>query len=465
MTRVAVLFYRLGPYHLARLRTVGRCLDVTAIEYAKVDTTYGWNVVHGADGFRRVTLFQDDTFENAKVAVVQARIGQALAEARPEVVAIPGWGDRCSLAALHWCVQNRVPTVVMSDSTIWDKKRRWWKESIKRQIVRQFGAGFVAGTPHVSYLEWLGMPPERVSTGFDAVDNSHFGEKAAEAREQRSEVRRKYALPERYFLTVSRFVDSKNLTRLVQAYASYREREKAEMLKGEGGGGKAETLKGESTSPQPSPQSGEGVAPISDLRPLTSDLCSPSSAPWHLVLLGDGPLRSDLCRLISDLSLQDCVLLPGFKQYAELPAYYGLAGAFILPSLPNETWGLVVNEAMASGLPVMVSSACGCAQDLVREGVNGFIFDPFDIEQLAQLMLKLSALTRPSGHPLPSDGRGAGGEGGLGEMGRASSRIISEWGLDRFAEGLSAAVGKATEAGPAHPNAAQRALLQALLWR
>ena len=108
------------------------------------------------------------------------------------------------------------------------------------------------------------------------------------------------------------------------------------------------------------------------------------------MLLGDGPLKSDLCRLISDLGLQHSVLLPGFKQYPELPAYYGLASAFVHAST-TEQWGLVVNEAMASGLPVLVSNRCGCAADLVQEGVNGFTFDPFNVEQLAQLMFQISA--------------------------------------------------------------------------
>ena len=123
-----------------------------------------------------------------------------------------------------------------------------------------------------------------------------------------------------------------------------------------------------------------------------SELCPPPSAPWSLVLLGDGPLKSDLCRLISDLRLDACVHLPGFKQYHELPVYYGLASAFVHAST-TEQWGLVVNEAMASGLPVLVSNRCGCAQDLVKEGVNGFTFDPCNVEQLAQLMLKFQRST------------------------------------------------------------------------
>src|SRR5438034_9827058 len=83
------------------------------------------------------------------------------------------------------------------------------------------------------------------------------------------------------------------------------------------------------------------------------------------------------------------VHLPGFKQYEELPIFYGLADAFIHASI-SEPWGLVVNEAMASGLPVLVSIACGCEGDLVKEKVNGFSFNPVRFGKIAQLMLDLT---------------------------------------------------------------------------
>jgi glycosyltransferase involved in cell wall biosynthesis len=212
-------------------------------------------------------------------------------------------------------------------------------------------------------------------------------------------------LPGHFFLASARFVEKKNLPRLLQAYARYRE-----------------------------------LALPSDLRPLTS-------APWSLVLLGDGPLKADLCHLIAKLSLQDSVLLPGFKQYDELPSYYAQAQAFIHAST-TEQWGLVVNEAMASGLPVLVSNRCGCAHDLVQDGVNGFTFDPRDVEQMAQLMLKISAFNFP-----------------LSEFGAASRKIISEFGPDRFASGLQQAVATALRAPPPKPTIIDRLLLRLLLLR
>jgi glycosyltransferase involved in cell wall biosynthesis len=112
----------------------------------------------------------------------------------------------------------------------------------------------------------------------------------------------------------------------------------------------------------------------------------------------------------------------GFRQVEENPVFYALADAFILPSLWEE-WGLVVNEAMASGLPVIVSKTAGCATDLVQEGVNGFTFDPGNVEQLAQLMRQISALKSFR----------------LSEFGDASRKIISNWGCDVFAHNANRA--------------------------
>ncbi|MBK8934854.1 MAG: glycosyltransferase family 4 protein [Chloroflexi bacterium] len=108
--------------------------------------------------------------------------------------------------------------------------------------------------------------------------------------------------------------------------------------------------------------------------------------PWRLVILGDGEERENLEEFISGYQI-DGVTLAGFRQIEELPIYYGLANAFIHPAL-QEQWGLVVNEAMACGLPVFVSEKCGCAYDLIHPGENGYTFDPGSISQISDLMLQ-----------------------------------------------------------------------------
>src|SRR5207249_5035240 len=153
-----------------------------------------------------------------------------------------------------------------------------------------------------------------------------------------------------YFLASARFVEKKNLTSLIRAYAEYRDR-----LKGIG-----------VTDP------------------------GYKGAPWDLVLLGDGPLRETLNAQLSTLNLHSHVHLPGFKQYDELPVYYALANAFVHAST-TEQWGLVVNEAIASGLPVIVSERCGCVPELVQG--NGFTFDPMDEHELASLLFRMATLS------------------------------------------------------------------------
>ncbi len=107
---------------------------------------------------------------------------------------------------------------------------------------------------------------------------------------------------------------------------------------------------------------------------------------WGLVLIGDGPQRQALARQAA--GVPGVQLLP-WQQYEQLPAYYGLASGFILPSL-SEPWGVVVNEAMDSGLPVLLSRRCGCLPELCWKGINGYDFDPNDEPGMAQLMHTLS---------------------------------------------------------------------------
>ena len=261
-------------------------------------------------------------------------------------------------------------------------------------------AGLVGGQPHAEYLSRLGMARERIFQGYDAVDNEYFARNASEVLSRKEEIRKKHGLPENYFLASARFVDKKNLLNLVRAYGQYRESAKKDGRK--------------------------------------------QSEIWHLVLLGDGPLKSEICNLVASLGLQQYVLMPGFKQYNELPEFYALAKVFIHASTV-EQWGLVVNEAMASGLPVLVSNRCGCAQNMVQEGVNGYTFDPYDPKRMAEMMSRISS----PGFPLSG-------------FGSASSCIIAEWSPTRFASGLSQAIKAASDAPRVAMGAFDRLLLQLL---
>ncbi len=428
--KAAVIFDNFGPYHLARLQAAASTCDLLAIQVHARSAEYAWEsgATFGREkagdtgptadegGDREVfsgqmkratmlTLLEANISRDVAQSELEPRLKRALNEFQPGVVFIPGWSSAAAFAALQWCVRQRVPVVSMSESTAWDAARSAWREAVKRRIAGLCSAALVGGSPHADYMVTLGMPREHVFLGYDAVDNGYFAAKAAAIRKQKPATRNQFGFPETYFLASARFIEKKNLFRLLQAYARYR------------------------------------------------TLCENSVArgrvvPWSLVLLGDGPLRPALTSQLSTLRLNGHVLMPGLKQYRDLPVYCGLAGAFIHAST-IEQWGLVVNEAMASGLPVLVSNRCGCAPDLVQEGINGFTFDPYNVEELAELMLKVSSF-----QPLE-----------LSAWGEASRRIISGWGPDRFANGLKQAMECALRVGPARPKLLQRIILNALILR
>jgi 1,2-diacylglycerol 3-alpha-glucosyltransferase len=322
-------------------------------------------------------------------------LSRALDRVRPAVVCINGWSSGGALEALRWSLRNGARVIVMSESTAIDELRRWFKERVKRRVLALCSAALVGGAPHVSYLESLGVPRNRIFDGYDVVDNEHFQAAAEAARRDPSATRARLGLPDRYFLAVSRFERKKNLPRILQAYAEYRRL----------AGGSA----------------------------------------WDLALLGDGELRPALAQLTSSLGLDGSVRMPGFASYADLPAWYALSQCFIHAST-TEQWGLVVNEAMASGAPVLVSNRCGCCSDLVREGRNGYSFDPFDAGALAGLMRRYQCE-----------------DGALGGMAAAGSSLIREWGPPRFARNLSLAAEAALGTSPHGVSLPERALLAALV--
>jgi glycosyltransferase involved in cell wall biosynthesis len=364
----------LGYYHHVRFEALARRLSgVTVVEVCGASEFAEFKLrAAESSHYELMTYHPDLMFEQVATVEVRRIARQTLAKLRPDVVCVPGWSSPLALAALQWCARRATPAIVTSDSQYGDERRVWWKEAIKRATVAAYSAALVAGQSHREYLAMLGMPRERIFQGFDVVDNDHFMRGADAARAAADRTRAALNLPRHFFLASSRFIPKKNLAGVIRAFAAYRQRSGA--------------------------------------------------AAWDLIILGDGPLRGELESLARELKLTDKVQMPGFKAYDELPAYYGLAGALVHAST-TEQWGLVVNEALAAGAPVLVSDRCGCAAELVAAGKNGYTFDPNDTPALTNLMSQVSA---------PDCDRAA--------LGAASRQIVAQWGPDAFASGMIKAI-------------------------
>src|SRR6266404_3439855 len=229
---VAVVFHHIGPYHHTRLNAAADRLTVTGVEWS-AKAYDPWGEADPPARYHKVSLFSESTEKHPGKAELQRAFRSALEQTNPDVVAVNGWNNFGSLIAANCCLRRGIPMVVMSESARGDEPRMRWKEMIKRRIIGLYSAALVGGQRHVEYLVELGMPRERIFTGYDVVDNEYFRQKAEEARNQTSEVRQKYALPENYFLASARFVEKKNLPKLIEAYAEYRIRSESGSQKPE----------------------------------------------------------------------------------------------------------------------------------------------------------------------------------------------------------------------------------------
>lgn len=387
---VAVIFSHIGPYHLARLQAAYQSCqamgwELTVIQSIGETSDHPWGELPAVEGINFKTLVLEtapDSEKHPDSSAAVTALSPCLDEVVPDAVAIPGWGFSLSRVALKWCRQHNKPAVLMSESKRDDDRRTWWKEQIKSWFyVRKFASGLVGGPAHFDYLKALGLPADRIFYGYNAVDNNYFKQQSVIARQNPAAARAQaLQIPDKpYFLSVTRLIPRKNMVRLIEAFSAYCNQVGREQA-------------------------------------------------WSLVVCGSGSDLPTIQKIIAQNSLEHLVHLPGFLTYQQIGYWYGLAGAFIHPAIA-EQWGLVVNEACAAGLPILCSKTVGACQSLVKDGKNGFSFDPQQTKEIAQAMVNVHSLS-----PLSRL-----------EMGQASQQIVDNFGPKQFGEGLVKAVRVATQ--------------------
>ncbi len=344
-TTICCLEPVLAPYSIPRFAALQamrsdysvHVLALSAREQLR-DQLQGWGIRKEDLGFDYAEAFPEKTVESLYGREQAARVHQWLDGLDPAAVVISGYFYSGMRAAARWTRQHKRLSIYIGDSQWGDRRRNPVKEWIKGWWARRhYDAAFAAGERTAAYLQMMGFPREKIWTGFDVVDNNVFSSGAAVARQDAAALRMRLNLPEKFFLFVGRFSPEKNLTRLVEAYASYRR--------------------------------------------------TAGSKAWGFVLVGGGPQEELLRQHTQGIP---GVVFAGSHRSDQLALFYGLASCLMLPSV-SETWGLVVNEALAAGLPVMVSHRCGCVPELVRHGLNGYVVNPFDIDGMAQTMAVLSS--------------------------------------------------------------------------
>ena len=366
--RLAVIWVDWYAYHVARLEGL---LSVPELAGRVVGLELVGGVgVHKGLKFREEipehlpvhTLMPQSSWQEAGQIRLSWLVWRKLSSLSPAAVMIPGYATLPALAAALWALFHGHPSILMTETTAYDHPRVPWKEQIKSTLINNlFHFAVAGGKAHVRYLKQLEFPVRQVARYYDVVDNDSFSSQTTQLRSAKMQSIAVARSP--YFLYVGRLSPEKNVEGLLAAWLLYRN------------------------------QGGQ----------------------WPLVLVGDGPSATKLRNQAGESDLSAEVHFSGLCSSLELPPFYAFAGCFVLPST-REPWGLVINEAMASSLPVLVSSHCGAAEDLVEEGRNGFTFDPNSQVELVQRMHQISDLTNEARR----------------QMGRESSRMISAYSPHNF---------------------------------
>ncbi|TFV97413.1 glycosyltransferase [Algoriphagus kandeliae] len=307
-------------------------------------------------------LFQDVPIADLRPSDIRERLNKRLNEIKPDILIAGAIAFPSGANALNYANKHAIPLIIFDDARIEDVPRTFFVNWIKKQLYSCVDAIFCPSPAWDETFKFFGLKKEQIFYGVDVVDNSFF-QKKAELEDIPTYFRKGY------YLNVGRQIEKKNLLSLLKAYQ--------ELIK------KFENVP-------------------------------------NLLLVGDGDQRKLLEKYVNDSRLHNNVYFLPFQSQEKLRSIYKNASLFILPSSFGETWGLVINEAMASGLPVIVSNKVGCADTIVKEGENGFIFDIDDNFGLEKKLIQFHQLSELE----------------KAKMAKSSVKIISDWDLNRFALGL-----------------------------
>ena len=265
---------------------------------------------------------------------------------------INGWFPQAYWQAAFQAHRAGIPILLRAETNDL-RSIPWWKELAKRRLLKllfnRVSLFLTIGVANRRFYLKYGVAESKLRSAPYCVENERFSQAAESFRSRRDELREAWNIPQdsTCFLFCGKLIEKKHVLDLIRAF---------EML-------------------------------------LLSPAKFGAKAPIHLLVAGDGALREiieERARRLSNQVGRPCVSLAGFLNQTEVPKAYAVADCLVLPSDAGETWGLVVNEAMACGLPAIVSDQVGCGPDLIDPGVTGDLFPVENVERLAVAMAQWS---------------------------------------------------------------------------
>ena len=336
--KVFILTNIISPYKSFLFNALNKLgeIDFKVFYVAETEKIREWKVDRNLE-FSYEVMFEGK-IDDVNFLALCFKTWRKLTQFKPDIIIIDGYSYSACWTAFLWAKVKSRPVILWSSSNKEDRTRGYIKENIKKFLVSRCNAANVYGTKSANYLVGLGLSRGKIFIMGNVTDNDYYYKETKKFRVKKEILCKEMNIPPRNFLYIGRFSPEKNLLFLLKSFRRISRSEKVRS--------------------------------------------------WGLILVGDGPQKKEIENFIRDNNIEN-VFLPGFKQKEEIPKYLAVSDVFILPSV-SESWGLVVNEAMAAGLPVLVSRKCGCYPDLIEEGVNGFSFDPYNVNELSKLMKEIS---------------------------------------------------------------------------
>jgi glycosyltransferase involved in cell wall biosynthesis len=342
----AVMFIwdRFGPSHVDRCEAAGAGLAdrfrTYGLEIASYDAKYAWEKSGTGASFTKITVFPDRVRSSVNQLVCFLAVARTCLSVRPRFVFACNYEDPVIFALMILLRGMGVRVFNMQDSKFDDKQRYLVSELAKSLLYCPYHGALVGSYRSADYLRLLGVPERRIFVGYDAISVERIRALAGSPAAPEGA-----AHAERHFTIIARFIPEKNLPRTLEAYAAY-----------------------------------------------ARDCLHDGRKPRELHLCGSGELEPMLRDYCERAGLTQ-VIFRGFLQEEEVAKVLASTLALILPSA-QETFGLVINEAIAMGVPVLISTKPGARDLLVRNGVNGYVFEPDAMEALTHY---LSLLDRDAG--------------------------------------------------------------------
>jgi glycosyltransferase involved in cell wall biosynthesis len=326
-----------APYHNDRCEAVATSLGdryrVIGIEMTNRSGMYAWAPSAEGRAFERITLMPGEVLEKTSWRRRLSRLIAQLRRSDTGPVFLCNYEQPEIVLTALWLRLRGRRVFIMSDSKFDDRRRYMWREMFKVALYLPYSGALASGARTRDYLRLLGMSERRIALGYDTLSLARVRRLAGAPPAPQGAL-----FAARHFTVIARFLARKNLSLAIAAYDIYRR------------------------------------AAGSDAR--------------DLVLVGAGPLDSELRADVARRGL-DGVTFTGFLQEDDIARTLANSLALISPSISDE-WGLVVNEALAMGVPVVVSDNVGARDELVRQSVNGYIVEPDNPDGLARIMADIA---------------------------------------------------------------------------